>query len=91
VKASTETTGSVRIEISDTGCGMSEKDVKRVFDPFFTTKPVGRGLGLGLYITYEIIHAHGGDISVDSREGAGSTFTITLPMAAGAIRPLIEV
>jgi two-component system NtrC family sensor kinase len=58
---------------------MPEKDVAKIFDPFFTTKPVGRGMGLGLYITYEIIRAHGGTLSVDSCEGAGSTFTVTLP------------
>ena len=71
--------GTVRIEITDTGCGVPEKDVAKIFDPFFTTKPVGRGMGLGLYITYEIIRAHGGTLSVDSCEGAGSTFTVTLP------------
>jgi two-component system, NtrC family, sensor kinase len=71
----------VKIEISDTGRGIPEKHVLRVFDPFFTTKPVGQGVGLGLYITYEIIKAHGGTISVKSREGGGATFTVRIPVS----------
>jgi len=78
-KKSLKNSPSVEIEIADTGCGMPREDMKKIFDPFFTTKPVGRGMGLGLYITYEIIHAHGGAIQVESREGAGSIFTVTLP------------
>jgi len=78
-KKSLKNSPSVEIEIADTGCGMPREDMKKIFDPFFTTKPVGRGMGLGLYITYEIIHAHGGAIQVESREGAGSIFTLTLP------------
>jgi len=78
-KKNRENAPFVEIEIADTGCGMPEADMKKIFDPFFTTKPVDRGMGLGLYITYEIVHAHGGTIGVESREGVGSTFTVTLP------------
>ncbi|MCF8081657.1 MAG: response regulator [Deltaproteobacteria bacterium] len=71
------------IEISDTGSGIAKQDVSRIFDPFFTTKPAGQGVGLGLYITYEIVQAHGGHIEVVSREGGGTTFVISLPISGG--------
>ncbi len=70
----------VEIRISDSGCGISETEMSKIFDPFFTTKPVGQGTGLGLSITYDIINAHGGTIKVESEEGAGTAFTITLPL-----------
>ncbi|MFL6208324.1 MAG: sensor histidine kinase [Pyrinomonadaceae bacterium] len=76
---------TVIIEIGDTGCGIAPEHLKRIFDPFFTTKPVGEGTGLGLSISYGIIERHGGTISVASRQGQGTTFTITLPVNA---RPL---
>lgn len=69
----------VKIIIQDNGKGMSEKTVKKIFDPFFTTKEVGKGTGLGLAITYGIIEKHNGSIAVESEEGKGTTFTITLP------------
>jgi len=72
----------VRIRISDTGRGIPKKDMGRLFDPFFTTKPVGQGTGLGLSITYDIIKSHGGTITVESKKGAGTTFTIQLPLEA---------
>ena len=52
----------------------------KIFDPFFTTKGMGKGTGLGLSVTYGIIKDHGGNITVDSNIGKGSTFTITLPL-----------
>lgn len=67
-------------EIADTGCGMTEAQMKRIFDPFYTTKPIGVGTGLGLSISYGIIEAHGGKISVASVPGEGSTFRIELPI-----------
>jgi signal transduction histidine kinase len=70
----------VRVEIADTGCGMTETQMKRIFDPFYTTKPVGVGTGLGLSISYGIVEAHGGRIEVASRLGEGSTFRLTLPV-----------
>ncbi|MFS1702572.1 sensor histidine kinase, partial [Alteromonas sp. AMM-1] len=69
----------VSIEITDTGCGISEENQEKLFNPFFTTKPEGQGTGLGLSITYGIIQEHGGTISVTSKEGEGSKFVITLP------------
>ena len=69
---------SVKIIISDTGKGVSPKDIQRVFDPFFTTKE--KGTGLGLAIVYGIIGKHNGKIELESEPGKGSTFTITLPI-----------
>ncbi len=65
------------IQVEDTGAGIAEKDLGRVFDPFFTTKEVGTGLGLS--IVYGIIEQHRGTISVESRQGEGTRFTIRLP------------
>ena len=74
----------VWLEVSDTGCGMSEVVQKRIFEPFFTTKPVGKGKGLGLSITWEIINRHQGQCVVRSAPGAGTTFRISLPQQPGA-------
>ena len=68
------------IEISDTGGGISEKNISKIFDPFFTTKDVGKGTGLGLSVSHGIVKEHGGDIGVRSREGEGTTFTVELPV-----------
>lgn len=53
---------------------------EKIFQPFFTTKPTGSGTGLGLSLSYDIVKAHGGHIDVNSAEGVGSEFTITLPI-----------
>ena len=74
---------STRITISDTGEGVSEDNLSLIFEPFFTTKAV-KGTGLGLAVCYSIVKAHGGEINVQSKEGQGTTFIITLP--AGATR-----
>jgi signal transduction histidine kinase len=71
----------VIIEVTDTGQGMSETVKRRIFTPFFTTKPSGVGTGLGLSICQRIIASFGGEISVESSEGKGSTFRISLPVA----------
>ncbi|PNU19938.1 hypothetical protein C2E25_09715 [Geothermobacter hydrogeniphilus] len=71
---------SVVVRISDDGCGIPEENLTRIFEPFFTTKEVGKGTGLGMSISYEIIKKHGGDIEVDSRVGEGTTFRISLPL-----------
>jgi CheY-like chemotaxis protein len=71
----------VIVEIADTGCGIPQDVMARIFDPFFTTKPVGVGTGLGLSICHNIVAAVGGDITVDSTVGRGSTFRVTLPIA----------
>lgn len=69
------------IKISDTGPGIEKENLGRIFDPFFTTKPVGRGRGLGLSAVYGTIQSHKGAITVDSRPGEGTTFSIYLPVA----------
>jgi signal transduction histidine kinase len=69
----------IRIDIEDNGIGMNEKTQKQIFDPFFTTKRAKGGTGLGLAIVYRILEEHGGTISVKSRPGAGTTFTIRIP------------
>jgi len=77
----------ILIKVRDTGCGISEGNQARIFDPFFTTKPVGQGTGLGLSVSYGIIHEHGGRIEVESPApdpdpgmAAGTIFQITLPV-----------
>lgn len=67
------------IQVTDTGCGIEEKNLARIFDPFFTTKPIGEGTGMGLSVSYGIIKNHGGDIFVNSEPGKGTTFTVVLP------------
>ena len=70
--------------IRDTGDGISEESLSRIFEPFYTTKEVGKGTGLGLSVSYGIIQAHGGTISVESTPEVGTTFTIVLPIYAEA-------
>jgi signal transduction histidine kinase len=69
----------VAIQIRDTGTGIPKDKLNRIFDPFYTTRDVGQGLGLGLTIAYDIVHAFGGGIEVMSEPDKGSCFTITLP------------
>ena len=69
----------VEIQVADSGPGMSTETAQKIFDPFFTTKEVGKGTGLGLSIVRSLIHAHGGDVQVDSEIDHGTTFTVTLP------------
>ncbi|RLB00202.1 MAG: ATP-binding protein [Deltaproteobacteria bacterium] len=68
------------IIISDTGKGIPEDLRSKIFDPFFTTKDVGKGTGMGLNLAHNIISEHGGTINVESEVGAGTTFTIRLPL-----------
>jgi two-component system, NtrC family, sensor kinase len=73
----------VRIEISDTGHGIPDELLPRIFEPWVSTKKPGRGTGLGLPISRDVVTAHGGTISVTSSVGHGTTFTIDLPSDAG--------
>jgi two-component system, NtrC family, sensor kinase len=80
VEVSTKNLSSkIEIRVSDNGSGISETIKDKIFQPFFTTKPTGYGTGLGLSLTYDIVKAHGGEISVESQEGKGTEFIITLP------------
>ena len=73
---------TIRISISDTGCGIPADRVERVFDPFYTTKEAGKGTGLGLSIAYDIVKKHNGEIQVESEPGKGTTFTVQLPVVS---------
>lgn len=82
----------IRIEIEDSGCGMSAEIRDRVFDLFFTTKDVGKGTGQGLAISHEVIvKQHGGTIDIASTPGAGTTFVICLPLSNGSHPSLATV
>ncbi|HUT26255.1 MAG TPA: ATP-binding protein, partial [Sumerlaeia bacterium] len=70
---------SVMLEIADTGCGIAREDMPKIFEPYFTTKFDGSGLGLMAVV--RIVRDHNGEISVKSEEGAGTTFTVELPVA----------
>jgi PAS domain S-box-containing protein len=74
----------VLVQVRDTGSGIDLDAIDQIWDPFFTTKESGKGLGLGLAITYNIVKCHGGEISVESRVGEGSQFTVRLPVGRGA-------
>jgi signal transduction histidine kinase len=71
----------VEIRISDTGVGISKKDQKEIYEYFYTTKPPGKGTGLGLPISRNIIKNLGGSISFESEPGEGTTFTVKLPVS----------
>jgi len=70
----------IRIDVQDTGPGISPENLDQIFDPFFTTKEAGKGTGLGLAIVYGIIKKHGGYIEVASKLGEGTTFSVYLPV-----------
>jgi signal transduction histidine kinase len=74
----------VVIRFQDTGKGIKQEDLSKIFIPFFTTKERGFGTGLGLATSYGIIREHGGSMEVESREGAGATFIIRLPIVTQA-------
>ena len=73
----------VVVDVADTGHGISKEVMSRMFEPFFTTKPVGKGTGLGLSICYGIIKKLGGNLTVDSSVGLGTTFHVSIPIHGG--------
>ncbi len=73
------------VEVSDTGGGIPAELLSRIYDPFFTTKATGQGTGLGLSVTYGVIQEHRGAIECDSDPGQGTRFTLTFPLATGAL------
>lgn len=75
----------VAIRVADNGSGIAEEDVKRIFEPFFSTKKKNGGTGLGLSITYGLVRELGGDISVESTVGEGTSFTLIIPIQAPAL------
>ena len=77
IKLSNSGDNSVKVEISDTGCGIAAEDISKVFEPYFSTKETGTGLGLA--IVKKAVDDHGGTINVASKQGSGTTFTIILP------------
>jgi signal transduction histidine kinase len=81
VKVATIRKGSeLVICVEDNGGGIPDTIKEKIFQPFFTTKPTGQGTGLGLSLSYDIIKAHGGTLSVHSTVNSGTTFQITLPI-----------
>ncbi|MBW1792799.1 MAG: PAS domain S-box protein, partial [Deltaproteobacteria bacterium] len=84
ITVKTETLGEkIVVRIHDTGTGITPEDKAHIFEPFFTTKPAIKGTGLGLSVSYGIIKGHGGEITVDSEPGKGTTFSVTLPIEGG--------
>lgn len=70
----------IKISIKDNGPGIPEAIKDKIFQPFFTTKPNGQGTGLGLSLSYDIVKAHGGELTVDNNKDEGSIFIIELPL-----------
>ncbi|MEP1870556.1 MAG: ATP-binding protein, partial [Paraglaciecola sp.] len=69
-----------KVSVRDTGIGIDANNLSKIFDPFFTTKPVGRGTGLGLSLSYNIIKNHNGNIDVKSSVGEGTEFIVSIPI-----------
>lgn len=78
--STSKTDNQILITVSDNGPGIPTSIQQKIFQPFFSTKPTGEGTGLGLSLSYDIIKAHGGEIEIQSKEGEGATFTISLPL-----------
>jgi PAS domain S-box-containing protein len=88
IVTSTDAEGRAVVEIRDTGPGMAPAVMARIFDPFFTTKPVGVGTGLGLAICHNIVTSMGGEISVQSEVGKGTSFRVVLPASKMSASPV---
>jgi two-component system NtrC family sensor kinase len=74
--------GTARVFVQDTGAGIPPEIQERLFEPFFTTKDVGKGTGLGLYISHKIVTEHDGSIALESQVGRGTTVSVSLPATA---------
>jgi CheY-like chemotaxis protein len=83
--------GRVAVEIRDSGTGIPPQNLSRIFDAFFTTKAVGVGTGLGLSICHRIVTGLGGEITVDSSLGKGTTFRVLLPPSASALPAAVQL
>jgi len=70
----------ILISVADNGNGIPDAIKDKIFQPFFTTKPTGQGTGLGLSLSYDIVKAHGGDLRVETKDGEGTMFIISLPV-----------
>ena len=88
--APTAAGNALRLDVVDTGTGMSADVCARIFEPFYTTKRVGEGTGLGLSIVYGIVQRWGGDIQVASTPGAGTRFTVVLPLLPGSPQAALD-
>jgi signal transduction histidine kinase len=75
----TEDGKRVVVEVRDTGTGIAPDDLEKIFEPFYTTKGAERGTGLGLPVVREIVTSYGGDLTVESKLGVGTTFRFDLP------------
>ena len=73
---------SVKVECEDNGMGIPDAIADKIFEPFFTTKELGKGIGLGLALCYDLLGKMGGRIEAESKPGKGATFRITLPVAS---------
>ena len=70
----------VEVCVKDNGNGIPKTLIDKIFQPFFTTKPTGEGTGLGLSLSYDIVKAHNGELSVETEDGTGTTFKMMLPI-----------
>jgi two-component system NtrC family sensor kinase len=78
------------LEVRDNGVGIPPENTARLFTPFFTTKGEGKGVGLGLAVVYGIVHAHDGDIEVQSKVGEGTSFVMTIPFRGNGAEPVVQ-
>ncbi len=70
----------IQVEVADSGCGIPDSRIPHLFDPFFTTKTDGQGTGLGLWVCRRVIQEHGGRISIETREGQGTSVHVSVPV-----------